>query len=1549
MANLSPAVVRGGKPAHFDLIKASIPDWLTQAPPSVHRLWQAALSEHIAASHAVQGVIDSLPTPTAFVEPLLTAALHQRFNRAVDVTCIELWRLRHHKELYPDIPLRYVGEAQVARTRVAITRQTLIEAAMANFSSLETTASAFEAGSTVLAPGVPIDFDAYGKGPWYDAAQVIDIAPHEFAQVCRELDLGRRYQDHLRGVLETPRVTALLQADVAADIRLHANGAHARQWLSDEGLQVVQGMLEEGRAQWHGHPVQVCGLRMLGALDQVGIALQRALVLQPRLSGQARCVLYLAGDPHHPVREYASLAEVADYLRGQLRQQDYGLGFLGQIALADRAEFARRLHNALRPLPFWSLGAGEAQRVDDPDADLVLRAAAVSGAPHVWLQQRQVTGILADARRVVVPNDDEDRHEREARLALWEAIGLNLANVAGFFVPGVGTLLLGATAVQLLGDLVIGIEQWQHSERVEALAHFADIAQTLAVTALAAGAALTLRPSPLMENLLPVLDGQGRTRLMKATLHDFALSQPLPADLMPNRLGQYRFDDAEHIVLDGRVYRLAHDPAAQRWRVVHPDPAQSAGVELRHNGQGTWRAVHERVERWSLEQSMARLGAEAHGLDGPVLDRLRRTARLSETGLRELHRHNHRIPAALREAMADAQAQRLVDRPGEWRNAVELRLPPHALSTPAGATLGRDFPGLPPSLVEEIAAGASAPERRLLSAGRVPMRQAEQARRALQDWQLDRAINGLWLPAWASVDSQTLWQGTLARVPEGLAPQAGRLWVYEYAVAHRDAAAALLGQRRAPSWWRPPVRSANGRVGYALSGRGPALIDPIAQRLRALYPAVTDAHFNQLLAELGEDRALAVSVREQEFEALVQQLEQWQGEAAEWVDGLGVRLPVEVADREAVADEIRAAWRRETGLIFAGMDWATASDLYLGERHIGELPALTADFSHVYSLGLSDMGLHGDPSAFLARFPRVQALELQSNALTRIPPAVEHMTELRGLTLDENPLSASDTMFDPLAGLAHLEYLVLGNQPEAPPLQALQRLAGLTRLYEFAMPNVGALFTLAHWQALREIPNLERLWLGNNRLALTPPMVEVIAGMRGLTLLDLHGNPLVLAPVVGELHDLQMLDVRDCGLTQWPSGLDGLMAIVDGPLRSVWLQNNPIVEIPVLANLAYFRRPLRSFNLSTQHLDALGLQRLHRAQRVHAWQPDLGLGDLPAPQRPSWLVGATPGLLASVEALRSEPRAGYFLEALERAEDMASYRRDPPAGRVRVQALVSAISELAPGEDSQGLTRLREDFFDIGEEAITTCGDGIQLLLTRCETLLLIYRAAARPGADMPALLNTARGVLRAELVDEAALRIVQGREARQGALARGDQAPDSALSSMDEPALAIQPLALDEAEVRLRLRLDLAQRLALPPQAERMLYALQSSPAQLDRVQAYVLAQLTDARLIDWLVEQPWWQGMLERRSPEALAEARRPWLQAQQYLYEVTNGGAPVTPLAPHVRVRLGELFPDREWGSQSVALSVDEQEVVRQALLAGQRQAEGEALTRLTQALV
>jgi hypothetical protein len=133
----------------------------------------------------------------------------------------------------------------------------------------------------------------------------------------------------------------------------------------------------------------------------------------------------------------------------------------------------------------------------------------------------------------------------------------------------------------------------------------------------------------------------------------------------------------------------------------------------------------------------------------------------------------------------------------------------------------------------------------------------------------------------------------------------------------------------------------------------------------------------------------------------------------------------------------------------------------------------------------------------------------------------------------------------------------------------------------------------------------------------------------------------------------------------------------------------------------------------------------------------------------------------------------------------------------------------------------------------------------------------------------------------------------------------------------------------------------------------LDTSATQLDRVTAYVNGEMSEARLASWLLDQSWWCQLLERRNPQALYQARQPWRDGQEYLYELGSPDGALPRVASTVVARLNELLPGREWLSdgvgQRVVLDEDEQEIARQGLSSGQLQAEERALRGLTEAAI
>ncbi|NKW20185.1 hypothetical protein GS940_22105 [Rhodococcus hoagii] len=92
----------------------------------------------------------------------------------------------------------------------------------------------------------------------------------------------------------------------------------------------------------------------------------------------------------------------------------------------------------------------------------------------------------ADARFLLVPVEEVDRLRRLQRLQTLEQVGMNLAQMAALFVPQLGTMMLAATVVEVLGEIGVAVHDWSRGHQHEALEHVLGVAETVAVTALAA-------------------------------------------------------------------------------------------------------------------------------------------------------------------------------------------------------------------------------------------------------------------------------------------------------------------------------------------------------------------------------------------------------------------------------------------------------------------------------------------------------------------------------------------------------------------------------------------------------------------------------------------------------------------------------------------------------------------------------------------------------------------------------------------------------------------------------------------------------------------------------------------------------------------------------------------------------------------------------------------------------------------------------------------------------------------------------------------------------
>jgi len=263
LIGLIPEAIKQAPPHRLETLKANLdvaqqyPAW----PPTgrqrlkqlVQKHWQLQGEVDASLKHLEQNIED-------FARPLLTEALKSQLNVDLDVDATML-------RLYVPDKIIFGIDRGAARSQ----HSTLLAAALHNFEQSETEDGYFRSGSGVYvadADGAPVQ-------------QAVTVG--EIASVCRSLDIGAQYQQHLKALLlpddVTKQATLRQQSmaveksalEVAAAIAgMNADlGMHAQAVISD----VISG---QRSISFHGRPVKAHRLRIMG-LELSGIVLFSAV------------------------------------------------------------------------------------------------------------------------------------------------------------------------------------------------------------------------------------------------------------------------------------------------------------------------------------------------------------------------------------------------------------------------------------------------------------------------------------------------------------------------------------------------------------------------------------------------------------------------------------------------------------------------------------------------------------------------------------------------------------------------------------------------------------------------------------------------------------------------------------------------------------------------------------------------------------------------------------------------------------------------------------------------------------------------------------------------------------------------------------------------------------------------------------------------------------------------------------------------------------------------------------------------------------------------
>ena len=576
----------------FDFYKKQIPSWLLASSEAARKNLYESLKTSFKSRDAALEQFRQLKSPQSFCTPLLAKAMAEKLGEAFEVDGAIFQHVRSTSSL---LGLRKKLVLPIDRG--------LLTAACENFELSETLASNYHERSLLYIP----------KRVTGHANQVLGMQPHEFARLCRYLDLGKQYQKHVEVFFGGGDQVASLQETSVAyskdqfDVDRHM--AYLRGHISFDICQMLASVRDRASSIKLGN--NTLGYQ---SLEMLGVTLRGPMFIGPiseHADDDYRCVIYMPGDPDHPLKEYVSFQKFEIELSWRLRDPEFRSFFLRFISMEDRPMFLTgldvRLLNA-RPnqLPFSSiyLPLTGIDLEGDAKQDLFLA-----------IFQHRAAQVRADTRLLVVPTDDEDEKTRLARLDTYKAIGLNTALFFLSFVPLLGQVMCAVAGLQLLGEIYEGIDNWAHGDQEHAADCLFDTLENLILMAgfaaggVAAGKAYrAVRSSSFIQGLRRVPVGNLSYRLWNPDMSAYRQQESLPSSLSADAQGLVWRGSDGYLPLGTDAYAVRPLSGTRLWEVHTPQMPKRYSPVLETNGAGAWRHDSERLHEWSTLTLFRRLG-----------------------------------------------------------------------------------------------------------------------------------------------------------------------------------------------------------------------------------------------------------------------------------------------------------------------------------------------------------------------------------------------------------------------------------------------------------------------------------------------------------------------------------------------------------------------------------------------------------------------------------------------------------------------------------------------------------------------------------------------------------------------------------------------------------------------------------------------------------------------------------------------------------------------------------------------------------------------------
>lgn len=583
------------------VLQTAVPQWLATADLSSVQTLKDTFRQSFEAQARVKAVLEQLVPLDTFCKEQLTTFLKSKWTIDFDV---ERDTLSITTTLYTSTgALPIFG----APDSVTTTSRSLLHAAMENFTQAQ------------AAPGGPLQ----GAVLRIDAKAPAgtEVTAQKFAALCRELDLGARYQQHIttrlalpaRPAQDAPGDDGPSPADIrrlkVLDMQVALHIAQMKKEISPAVYTMLSSVVEQDvpaaltrNAQFDGGPVLWQGLSIhdtciCGVLIFTKVSIDTAT--------KARCVVYMPNEPRRPLYEYASLDEFKVYLTLKLQSKSYRKFFVGQYLHGhDKTDFLKQFDRGR------TLGVLAATPVDTCLADFFYGS---------FISKTQI-----DAKILAVATANVDEQQREKTVQLLLDGGLVLLNAAAFFIPVIGNLMLLAAVGEIIREVYEGVQDWTHDERASALAHLLNVVENLGqMAAFAAGGKIistafkrgVKEQAAFFDGFEAITRADGETRLWKPDLESYQHKSPLPARVQPDSQGLYHHAGQTSLVMDGARYQVSRSAEGSPWTIKHPVQKDAFQPAVERNVEGGWRHVYEHAHEW-------RDGAYALGRTGRRLGEL---------------------------------------------------------------------------------------------------------------------------------------------------------------------------------------------------------------------------------------------------------------------------------------------------------------------------------------------------------------------------------------------------------------------------------------------------------------------------------------------------------------------------------------------------------------------------------------------------------------------------------------------------------------------------------------------------------------------------------------------------------------------------------------------------------------------------------------------------------------------------------------------------------------------------------------------------------------